>query len=256
MIIAVTSPVPGVGRTLISVNIANRLHALVGKQNGLNYTNILDLNKSNDISYYLNSAIISRGLDDFCRADQLAMFKEEDGNAGTNFVRKVFTRAAEGLYFTGAPSEFKVTEDIAADFIDHSREVCRNTVIDCGFGADKETRIFCDLADYVVVVLRQDKRSTNTIAKQLAPFYAKYGQKLVFIINEYIGNMGTKVTFDEGEIKKEMLQARLNGKYFRLPVAPNLINDANDSVLLNYTNRKNEVYVEFLDNMLKYLMGV
>jgi hypothetical protein len=236
--------------------MATRLIASAKKEDAT-VINVVDLNVSEDVEYYLTSQALYRTLDDFCTAENAEMFEAPEAEARVIFMRKCASKSIDNLYFMGPNTRHSLTSEMAQSFVKHSRKVFKHTIIDCREANDKDSGYFYDVADYVLVVINQDMRSLDTIKRELIPLYEKHARKIIFVVNKYIDTLGpTTLRFKEAEVKSQLMQAQLPGKIFKLPFSPELINHSNDKTLHKFSERKSELYLTRLDELNQYLLGV
>lgn len=250
MIISVTSPRSGTGRSLFATSLAQ---TLATRSNSL--VNLVDLNSNHDQNYYLNKAPLSRSLDDFCAGEDANMFSLEKP---ADFARKCTKPVNNLLAFTDSNTDYSLTSEKVDSFLSYSRAIFRHTIIDCRAGEDMESQMFFEQSDYVLVVVNQDVRSLEYIKHELAEMYRPYGEKMIFIANKYLDQIG-KVKFNctDATIKSYMLQSGLGNRVFRLGFSAIIMNDANERTIpLFITNRSDEMYFAGIDKIVSYMSGV
>lgn len=248
MIISVTSPRRGVGRTLFSIILGLRLAERDER------ISLVDLNRSQDLEYYLNKSDLSRNLDDFCQAMDARYFSN-DINV---FARKCMKQVRSNVFLTGAPEHYVMNKEYFYEFLRLSQDSFSHSIFDCASGYDDESELIYDMSDFIIVNVTQDIRTTDMIKHQYSDLYKKYGNKVVFVINQYLEGIGrTPMNVREKEIRSQLLQAGLEARTFVVPFSPPLINEANANNLLLFNDKKlDSGYLGRVDVLADFLLGV
>lgn len=253
MIVAITSLRKGTGRTMLAINMASRLAHVTNEP-----INIVDLNKSQDVEYYLNRTPLYRTLDDFVTTEAGSHLPyDANPNSLEIFQRKCAKKVDNNLYLTGANMRSSITDEQVQLFLKYSQSVFRHTIIDAVEGNDVESSYFYDVADYVVIVVNQETRSLDLLRKQLAPFYERYRSKLVIVINRYFKSYGKEeIKLQEPQVRSAFLQSDLRGKVFLLPFSGPLINNSNENTMSLFAKGlEDKNYIMLMDELTHYLLG-
>lgn len=247
MLVSITSPRHGAGRTLLSILLAMRMHAVTSTKQVESKINLVDLNKNKDANYYLQEYPMGLGFDQFGSAMEAEILTSKEA-----FLRKCSQETKAGLRLTEAPTEgqYVINKVRANDFIKFAREEFNHIFVDAGVGGDKESTYFFSKSDFVVVVLEEDARSIDLIKHDLRLMYKGLERKLVFVVNKCVQEINI-------DMRAELLQAGFNNMVFMLPFSIPLVNDANDKALINFVNKKVDAEViDIVDDINAYLLGL
>lgn len=155
-ILAVTSAVPGEGKTTVSYNLALAF-ARSGKKVALVDTDFA----RRSIQKYLGATLLSRGLSDYINGD-CSLGDIATGTSLENFK----------IYYAGTKPVKNIPREALIRLFDHLRERYDYVILDaapCGVVSDSARII--DMADETLFVIKQDSASVSKIRRSLQYVY-------------------------------------------------------------------------------------
>ena len=155
-ILAVTSAVPGEGKTTVSYNLALAF-ARSGKKVALLDTDFA----RRSIQKYLGATLLSRGLSDYINGD-CSLGDIATGTSLENFK----------IYYAGTKPVKNIPREALIRLFDHLRERYDYVILDaapCGVVSDSARII--DMADKTLFVIKQDSASVSKIRRSLQYVY-------------------------------------------------------------------------------------
>lgn len=244
MIISVTSPKKGMGQTVFAINLTAMLCKIIDDK-----VAIIDINKYyRDIAYYLSNTNFTKGLDEFINLKRTNMLNED------NFSR-CFKRGNENIHFMNSNDCFDMEIGDVMSLQKYLYKEYPVTTIDTISSYNKTTDHFLNISDAIIVVLNQDRKIINEL-NNLNKFH-QVQDKLLFVINRYIETFNNnKMQYTDLEIEKDIRKAGFKeNKIFSLDFDIDIINECNDSSILNYVlSSKESDYLKQLKELSKFLL--
>lgn len=245
MIISVTSLKKGMGQTVTAVNLAAMMSKLTKEK-----TMIIDTNRYYyDIAYYLSNSSLTKGLDEFINLKRTDMLNEK------NF-RSCVKKIDNNIHIMTSNDCFEIDDGDVNSLKRYLKKYYPITVIDTISSLNKTTDYFMNISDVIVVVGNQERKMF--IERERFKKFDKFKDKLVFVINRYMESYdNNRILYTDLEIEKDLKSSGFSdNKIFKLNFDIDIINDCNDSSVLNYVlTNKNTTYIDQLNKISKSILG-
>lgn len=240
MLICVTAPKKGTGQTVTAINIAARMTQYI-------HGNVLliDTNKfSKDIEQYLSDNEVTKGMDCLISLSQSGLLTEESFKTCT----KCITPQIDILISNEC---FELTERHIETVLYRAKENYEVIIVDTIAGNGETTKIFLDKSDIIFTLINQQKNVCNLANEN--KLYKSLKNKIVVIVNMYRDGLNNKIH----DIKNSLKIGIHNTDIFQMDYDENMINECNDSSILNYVlntrQTKGEAH-EQLDEIILHAM--
>ncbi len=247
MIVAVTAPRNGLGKTISAINIGAAItRALKDK------VLIIDVDKyCQDIEYYLSDSDCTKGIDDF-----YSLFHSRLLNNQT-FLSCVKEVNANIDMMTSNQCFDIGTEEIE-ELIRYTKLHYQATIFDTISSNNEITQNILEKADVIVVVVNQMRNTVRKLINEID--YKRYNGKTIFVINKYLDNINNqKIKYGFNEIKKELESFYPDSYVFRLNFDVQIINESNNHSMLNYVLNKDNSstqYITELEEVVRKILDV
>ncbi|MBN4050997.1 MAG: hypothetical protein COA82_04570 [Alkaliphilus sp.] len=238
MFIAVTSPKKGLGQTVSSINLAANITAITQEK-----CLLIDFNhKYRDVARYLSASAVNKGIDDFKNLYDIGLNNESD------LFKKCTKRVHEKIDIMTANICSQIDRDDIERLVDLSKREYSFIIADTTAGEGEMTKIILERADVIVVILSQD---INIV--KLSTANSKHSEQIrknIYIVNKYIKEINRqKVGMCFDKVQRLLKQKGVKREnVFKLDFDASLLNECNESALLNYTFCSSEETVNSLQN--------
>lgn len=245
MIISVTSLKKGMGQTVTTVNLAAMMNKLIKDK-----TMIIDTNKYYyDIAYYLSNSNLTKGLDEFINLKRTDMLNEE------NFLSCV-KKINNNIHIMTSNDCFEIDDRDIDSLKTYLKKSYPMTIIDTISSLNKTTDYFMNISDVIVVVGNQERKMY--IEKERFKKFDKFKDKLIFVINRYMESYDNRrILYTDFEIERDLKSLGFgDNKIFKLNFDIEIMNDCNDSSVLNYVlTNKRTTYLDQLSKISKSILS-
>ncbi|MGV8145846.1 MAG: hypothetical protein ACLKAK_03245 [Alkaliphilus sp.] len=229
MFIAITSPKKGLGQTVTSINLAAMISEIAQKK-----CLLIDFNQNfRDVARYLSASIANKGIDDFINLQAIELKDEGD------LLKKCTKQVHNKIDIMTANICLKIDRSDIESLTEFSKREYSFVIADTIAGNSEITKAILEKADLAVTILSQD---TNVVELAIAKSKAyELPQKNIYVVNKYIKEINNqKVGMCYKKIKKTLEQKGIENKnVFKLDFDVRLLNECNDSTLLNYAFCRN-----------------
>ncbi|MCD5410712.1 MAG: hypothetical protein LRZ93_03535 [Clostridiales bacterium] len=238
MFIAVTSPKKGLGQTVSSINLAANITGITQK-NCL----LVDFNhKYRDVARYLSASPVNKGIDDFKNLYNLGLKNE------SNLFKKCTKRVHEKIDIMTANICLQIDRNDIERLVDISKREYSFIIADTTAGEGEMTKEVLERADVIVTILSQDINVVNLSTPDNRP--SELFRKNIYIVNKYIKEINRqKVGICFEKIQRLLKEKGVKSEnIFKLDFDVSLLNECNNSTLLNYAFCSSEETVNGLQN--------
>jgi MinD-like ATPase involved in chromosome partitioning or flagellar assembly len=238
MIISITAPRHGYGKTITSINLSYMLASYLKKK-----ILLIDLNTySKDIAMVLTGNMLNKGIDDFMRLNTLDMLGDENMMLYTYEVEK-------NVYIMNSQAGISevITKKEIKTLINYASKNYEYIVIDTVSNDDEVSSRFMDESDKVFCLFDQ-----NIHVVKLMKQYWEDNELTIdmdIIINKY----NSEAKFDKRAVQKIFDDK----KVYYLPYDIGIVNEFNDHSILNFigSHVKNNRYYMEMKNIVQDISG-
>ncbi|MBM7613596.1 P-loop NTPase family protein [Alkaliphilus hydrothermalis] len=222
--IAITAPKKGLGQTVVSINLAIRMGSLLEDR-----VLLIDSNKyCCGVVDYLSNSSWTRGLDEFKINIESGMGIGQNPHSWSKTINPRLDIMASNQYLQLIEKDIEKLKEYTN---------CNYPIalVDTIAGENSLTDIFLKKSSIVIVVLTQNKSEIRLIKDKR--LYGELKDKIIFVINQYQAEINAiKIRYGLKEISEELKELGFKqNPIFILPYDVDLVNECNDSTLLNFS---------------------
>lgn len=241
MIISITSPERGMGKTVTGINIVAAISRLFQKS-----TLIIDTdNYYGEVEYYLSDSDITKGLDDFCTLHRSKLLTL------SNFV-SCTKRVHKHIDIMSSNNCYEINKSETSMLYDYIRHFYRIALINISSLSDEPDYNLFKNSDVMVVVLNQ-MRSVVKKINDYAKLLRSLKGEIIFVVNRY---MKEEINYGIRKIRKDLKLAGFENVVFPLCFDAKLINNCNERSLLNFVLNNSLDKCTYLEQIKKICLKI
>jgi len=241
MLVCTTSFKNNTGQTVTSINLGAMISRLINKGVLLIDTDIA----YKGIEHYLSDSNFCKGLDEFVNFRNTGMLDSEE--TFKNCIKEVTSQ----IHIMASNQCSRLCDEDIKTLKYYTNRVYPLTIIDAVKNDDFNG--FLDYSDLIIIVLNQNRQDVLEMLK--SDCCNLYKDKIIFIINKYMNQFKEeKIYYTRDEIMDDLAKKGFSSnEIYTLDFDANIINESNDSTILNFMNM-NSPYLVKLEHISKKIL--
>ena len=243
MIVTVTSPLNGAGKSLTTINYATLFVKALNER-------VLIINNhkdKDDIAYYLSNATLTKGLDEFKNMTSGNLIKSSKG------LKSCVSRVHDSIDIMATNNCLDLNERDISYLLDLANKEYGLIIIDTPYDKRSITKEVLNLADSILMVLEPNQKSLYHLKHN--ELFINKKNNVVYVLNKVLDRFDSvKSNKTSYSIEKTLTKAvKDKDRVYCLDYDMYLNNECNDHTVLNYILGSKFDSTNYMKNLLDLL---